>query len=296
MKKITVFTPTFNRSNTLERLYNSLIEQTDFDFLWLIVDDGSIDDTEQKVLKWKNDKKIQIDYHKQENRGKSFAHNVGVSLTRTELFTCVDSDDYLCKSAIELILKTWLTYKDSNTIGIVTLKQNIQTNHLPRNLRLENSTLHNIYLNQKYKGELMLIYKSNILKKYYFPIFDGEKFVPESYIYDLMDNEGVMIPLNKTLYYFSYNSDGYTMNMRRTLYENHNGYKLFMENRIRNNSLNELYGNIIRYDAICLATNTKINYSKIRDSIISIIIRPISYFFYLKSYRIFEDRKGDSKC
>lgn len=296
MKKITIFTPTYNRSNTLDRLYESLLNQTDDNFVWLIVDDGSQDDTNKKVLSWKTKAKIEIDYFKQENRGKSYAHNVGVKLTKTELFTCVDSDDYLSENAIEVILKTWLIFEETKTIGIIALKKNSQSNTLPRKLKTVNTTLQNVYLNQKYKGELMLIYKTVILKKYFFPIFDGEKFVPESYLYDLMDKEGVMIPLNEILYYFSYNLDGYTMNMRKTLLENHRGYKLFLENRIKDSSYNELYMNIIRYDSICLATYSQIKYSNKKNLFISYLVRPFSYFFYFKSYRKFENKKGESKC
>jgi glycosyltransferase involved in cell wall biosynthesis len=92
---ISVFTPTYNRVVLLERLYISLINQTNYNFEWIIVDDGSSDDTLDKVNKWIAENKIKITYYKQENRGKHTAINKGVSLAKNLLFFIVDSDDYL---------------------------------------------------------------------------------------------------------------------------------------------------------------------------------------------------------
>ena len=66
---ITVFTPTYNRCDTLKRLYKSLLNQNCKDFCWLIVDDGSADDTQKLVSKWIDENKISIRYYRQENQG-----------------------------------------------------------------------------------------------------------------------------------------------------------------------------------------------------------------------------------
>lgn len=92
---ITIFTPTFNRAEKLSSLYRSLEKQTCKDFVWLIVDDGSKDDTECRVRKWIDAQKIKIIYLKQDNQGKHVAHNLGVDYCTTLLFSCVDSDDTL---------------------------------------------------------------------------------------------------------------------------------------------------------------------------------------------------------
>jgi len=112
-KRITVFTPTYNRAYILNRLYESLKKQSSKSFLWLIIDDGSTDNTEELVNAWIRENIIEIRYYKQENGGKQRAHNKAVELCDTELFICVDSDDYLTENAIEGV---FLTQKTINAL------------------------------------------------------------------------------------------------------------------------------------------------------------------------------------
>ena len=83
---LTIFTPTYNRAYILPKLYESLIKQTNKNFIWLIVDDGSDDNTEDIIKKWKEENYIDIEYIKQHNQGKHIAHNTGVDNCKTELF------------------------------------------------------------------------------------------------------------------------------------------------------------------------------------------------------------------
>ena len=101
---LTIFTPTYNRINELERLYSSLISQTDFRFEWLIVDDGSTDDTENMVISWLDTSPFPIRYIKQPNSGKHVAHNLGAAEASGENFICVDSDDWLDGAALSTML------------------------------------------------------------------------------------------------------------------------------------------------------------------------------------------------
>lgn len=100
---VTIFTPTYNREKELSALYKSLLTQTDTDFEWVIVDDGSTDSTEELIGNLKKENLIKIIYDKQENSGKSMAHNRGAELAKGEAFICVDSDDYLKNDAVEKI-------------------------------------------------------------------------------------------------------------------------------------------------------------------------------------------------
>ena len=125
MKKniVTIFTPTYNRAYILENLYESLIRQTSQKFEWLIVDDGSTDETANLVATWQKENKISIRYLKQKNGGKQRAHNKGVEECKTELFVCVDSDDYIADGSIESILKTWKNIKgDDKLAGMIALR------------------------------------------------------------------------------------------------------------------------------------------------------------------------------
>ena len=103
MKSITVFTPTYNRAYCLHQVYESLLRQTSKAFQWLIIDDGSTDNTRQLVQQWKNDNKIQIQYHFKANGGMHTGHNAAYQLIETDLNVCVDSDDFLTDNAIEII-------------------------------------------------------------------------------------------------------------------------------------------------------------------------------------------------
>lgn len=98
-KTLCVFTPTYNRAYCLNSLFASLKAQTCFDFCWLIVDDGSTDETEKLVESFQSESTpFPIEYIKQENGGKARAHNTGVEHCANELFFCVDSDDHLARS------------------------------------------------------------------------------------------------------------------------------------------------------------------------------------------------------
>ena len=105
--QFTIFTPTYNRAHTLPRVYESLLAQTFRDFEWLIVDDGSSDDTRELIGTWRQDGKISIQYHYQENQGKHFAHNLALQHARGNLFTVLDSDDECLPGALDLFASQW---------------------------------------------------------------------------------------------------------------------------------------------------------------------------------------------
>ena len=113
MKTITIFTPTYNRAYLLPQLYNSLIEQTNKDFIWLVIDDGSNDNTKELIKNWQQKNKISIQYIYQENQGMHGAHNTAYKNIDTELNTCIDSDDYMPM----MQLKKYYIY------GIVTMRR-----------------------------------------------------------------------------------------------------------------------------------------------------------------------------
>ena len=108
-----VFTPTFNRANTIGRAYEHLCKQTLHNFEWIIVDDGSVDNTEEIVRKWINENKISIVYIKQKNGGKHRAFNRAVQIAQGEIFICLDSDDYYVETALEIIYSYHLKHKDN---------------------------------------------------------------------------------------------------------------------------------------------------------------------------------------
>ncbi len=284
MNSLTVFTPTYNRKKTLTRLYASLLNQTCHDFTWIIVDDGSTDGTRFLVEDWIANSPFQIKYFSQENSGKPSAHNRGVKETDTELFTCVDSDDILTFDAIEFIRE--LDCSDVQSVGFLLKKGNLDGSSLTSwNCGLEKTTLSGAYMKYGLSGDAMLVFKSNVIKKYKFPSFPGEKFVPESYLYDLIDQEGYLIVYDKVLYLCEYLPDGISANMRKTNAMNPRGYLAYIENRLKNDrTLKEKILDTIRYDAIIWVAQKRGIRTKVRHSVLVGLLFFPSYVFYLKEY------------
>lgn len=232
---ITIFTPTYNRIYILDKCYYSLKNQTFKEFTWLIIDDGSTDNTEKVVSEWIKEGDLKIVYYKKENGGKNSAHNLGVKIAETELFTCVDSDDYITSTAIEDILKTWEMKKNDDIGGIVALKGENEKEplytYIPNNL--QKTTLFDLYNKYGFKGDTMLIYRTEILKKHLFPEIEGEKFIPEAYLYDKIDQNYKLLPINKVIYICNYLEDGYTKNYKKIIVQNPKGYALFYLERMK---------------------------------------------------------------
>lgn len=284
-KKVTVFTPTYNRDYTLHRLYESLVRQTNQSFRWLIVDDGSTDKTQELIAGWIKENKIEIEYYKQKNQGKPTAHNKGVELTRTELFTCVDSDDYLTDDAISEILKAWLEVA-SECIGILAYRRADGGEDITKynDNRVKKGTLRYLYDHGLF-GDTILVYQTSVLKKYVFPQFEGEKFIPEAYLYDLLDQEGELFLLRKAIYVCEYLPDGYTAGMEKLLYDNSEGYFCYINQRLRlDTRIRQRFMDSIRYDAMAIAHRKK---GIVRDAVYplyALLAYPAGWVMFKKRY------------
>lgn len=226
--KLTIFTPTFDRAYILPTLFESLKRQTSKDFLWLVIDDGSTDDTEELIKTWQDSTlPFVIKYHKQENGGKQRAHNTAVELCETELFLCVDSDDFLIDKAVELILNTWNPFRNDPSIsGIIALKGYDPSTPMGSNLpdHIKKTPLTELYQKHGFTGETALIFRTSILKNYSYDVVEGEKFITESYIYLQIDQKYSMMILDRIINICGYQDDGYTKNIFRIIYNNPRSY------------------------------------------------------------------------
>lgn len=230
---LTIFTPTYNREATLERLYDSLRNQTNLNFEWIIVDDGSEDNTKVLIEKFINDKKIKIIYKKVKNGGKMRAINEGVRLSnKNSLFFVVDSDDYLSLDAVEII------YQDIKKLpkeyaGLVYKKIEFKKNNDIPNYMTEtknefiDSTPIDIFYRKKILGDKAEIVKTAILEKYPFPEIVNEKFIPEGYIWNRIGEKYKFRYIDKGIYYFDYLDDGYTRQFKKIIKNNPKGMKLY---------------------------------------------------------------------
>ena len=116
---LTVFTPAYNRAHTLPRTYESLLQQECKEFIWLVVDDGSQDNTAELVKQWQSkDNGFEIRYIYKENGGMHTAHNAAYEAIDTELNVCIDSDDMLAPGAVEKILQKWQEVRHAGIIGL----------------------------------------------------------------------------------------------------------------------------------------------------------------------------------
>ena len=234
---ITVFTPTYNRKELLGRCYESLLAQSFADFEWLIVDDGSTDDTKELVDKWIAEGKITIRYYYKENGGKMRAHNMGANLAKGDLFVCLDSDDYLTKDALLFMKdaydKTIASAENPEKIGgVVAHKGRSETELLGDKAfpQCMTSTLYGLYL-KGFSGETTLMYRTEILRKFPFPEIDGEKYVPEDYIYDKIDNVCVLAVLDRIVTVCEIVDSGYTDSVKRLRRDNPKAWQMYFEQR-----------------------------------------------------------------
>lgn len=222
MKTITITTPTYNRAYVITSLYESLCRQTLNDFCWLVVDDGSTDNTETLIKSFINEAKIEIKYLKQKNSGKHVALMTAIANIETELYLCVDSDDYLTDDAVEKIIQNYYEYKDEKILGFYFRQINkrglLMGSAYPANIdRCGITDLYDIY---GYSGETAIVLKTELIKQYKFPVFEGEKFVSEKYFYVQLNCIAPMILKEDVIYVSDYLEDGYTKNSNRLIYNN----------------------------------------------------------------------------
>ena len=225
-KTLTIFTPAYNRAYTLHLGYEALLRQTSKDFEWLIIDDGSSDNTRELVESWIAENKIPIRYHYQENQGMHGAHNTAYRLINTELNTCIDSDDYMPDNAVEKIIAFWRKYGSKQVAGIVGLDADFEGKLIGTPFKENNVPIRlSHFYNQGGKGDKKYVYRSDIICNYpEYPIFQGEKYVSLGYKYELIEQDYPVLAMNEVLVNVEYRPDGSSMNMFRQYIKNPQGF------------------------------------------------------------------------
>lgn len=209
---ITVLTPTYNRGHLLEKCYISLINQTSKEFIWLIIDDGSTDNTFSIVQKWITENKIKIRYEYKTNGGKHTALNYAFEMLDTDLTFIVDSDDVLSSDAISTIQNDWNTYGNNSLSGISYLRgysfKRVIGTEFPQSYFIYNDI--DIHYKKHVTGDKAEIWRTDILKKYRFPEYHNEKFQGENFIWWQIALEYDMLYVNKIIYITEYLEGGLT--------------------------------------------------------------------------------------
>ena len=221
MKTITILTPTYNRADYLEKLYGTLCRQTNKDFCWMVVDDGSTDNTREKMAGFMQRAEIDIESMTKENGGKHTALNMGMKYIRTELVFIVDSDDYLPPDAIQIILDYHEKYrKDKEKLhlcGYSFLRfysnGKVNTAFFPKDEEI--ATYLQVRINGGIGGDKAEVFYSDALREYPFPEIEGEKFLAEDVIWMRMSEKYKMVHINRCIYISDYLEGGLTKTGRR---------------------------------------------------------------------------------
>lgn len=228
MKTITVFTPTYNRAYCLHKLYISLCNQTINDFIWLVIDDGSTDNTKSLIEKWIAEEIIEIEYYNKDNGGMHTGYNMAYSLIRTELNVCIDSDDFLTDNAIESIVQFWKKNGSKEYAGIVGLDATVDNKILGKKFpdELYNSTLEDLYYKYHITGDKKLVYRTDVVNEFLrYPEFAGENLVPLGSLYLQIDKKYTLLCLNEILCIVEYMDDGSTKNIFKQYRKSPQGFR-----------------------------------------------------------------------
>lgn len=285
MKTLTVFTLTFNRAYCLNKCYESLLRQTSNDFEWLVVDDGSTDDTKALVEQWQNEcTKFKISYIYKKNGGMHSGYNVAYEHIETELAMSIDSDDYLPDNSVELVVDFWKEYGNQNVAGIIGLDVNpdgvvIGTN-LPEKKQIK---VYDFYNRLHGKGDKKMVYRTELMRPIKAPEFEGEKLFPTCYRYFLIDLDYDMLVLNKPLCIVDYAADGFTNNIIKQYKKNLNSFVYYRKFIMTypNATLFHKFKFSIHYVAECLLKKEKGWYCASPCKILTLLAIPFGEVLYL---------------
>ena len=286
--KLTIFTPTYNRAYSLPKLYQSLCCQKFTDFEWIVVDDGSTDGTAGLIDSWKAENKLNIRYFHQDNSGKMSAHNLAVSVSEAVWFLCIDSDDYLTdENVFGDFFDFWSSNcKNSNVAGVADDKvcgvfsfKEIEGRFIAYPTDVYVSHLRDIH-KRGCTGEAAMFLKTSIIKKHLYPIFEGERFVPDAYLYEQLDASYQFLLMPRFTQHCKYNPDGYTHKYRFLLYSNPLGYRAYHNQRVALRA-DRILHSVICSDAISIRCGFRGLLSSAPRPFLALLMFPIGLVKYL---------------
>lgn len=239
---ITVFTATYNRGHLIQRIYQSLLRQKEFNFEWLVIDDGSQDQTEDLFNDWTSrDNPFEIRYYKQENRGLIRTLNRGIELARGEYFAKIDSDDYVVDDYTTNISKWVASIENSTSIyagsGVRVTPDGIPLKgkwpDIPRELGFVDATdLERAAYDLD--ADMCEAWRTDVLRNYPFPVWNGEKFAPEQIVFNQIALDGYKIrwyPVAMSI--CEYQEGGLTKGSRKLEIQNPMGYAMMYNHKLK---------------------------------------------------------------
>ena len=288
MAILTIFTPAYNRAHTLPRTYESLLKQSCKDFIWLIVDDGSTDNTSALVKSWQTQENgFEIRYVYKENGGMHTAHNTAYENIDTELNVCIDSDDCMADEAVAKILSAWEKVRDRGYAGLIGLDADMDGRLIGKGFPegMTETTLTGYYAAGGY-GDKKLVYRTDVIKQYPpYPVFEGEKYVALAYKYRLIDQDYKLAVLDEVLCNVEYQADGSTGTMWKQYLKNPKGFAFWRKVCMQYpESKKRLVVDCIHYCSSCFIAKEKIFIRKSPKPVLTLICMPLGWLltWYVK--------------
>lgn len=280
--KISVLTATYNRAHLLENLYESLIKNSNYglELEWIIMDDGSSDNTKQVIEEFIQENKIQIKYNYQENKGKMVAINNIVNQAEGDIIIDCDSDDYFTDDAFKIIKEEFereeTQLNKENLYAICFLSQKENGDIDGRLFKKDISTMFDLYFREGITGEKTIAYYADVRKKFKHEIENGEKFITEARMYHKMDEEYKIKCINKSIRIEDYKADGYTNNISKTFLNSPYGYFQYFKEILSKDMKNVIFKKrlyaIKHYILFSVITNQKIEIKDVKDTMNKILI------------------------
>lgn len=287
MKTLTIITTTYNRAYCIHQVYDSLKRQRSKDFLWLIIDDGSTDDTKQIIDNFIAEKLIEIEYIWHPNKGMHMARNLAYENVKTELNVIIDSDDWLADGAVATIIEFWEKNKNKNIAGIVALNEDLNGNLIGKRLpNIQFSTLTELSDKYNLKGDKKLIYRSDLISLNPYPEFEGEKYFPASYKFRILDLDYTMLLMNEVVCVVDYSENSATLGRVKQYISCAKGFSFYRNEMIRiSNNPKFIARQTIHYIATSLFSKDKDFIKNSSSKLYTIVLLPIGvlFYFYLKN-------------
>lgn len=276
--KLSILTATYNREKLLKKLYNSIIKNSNnhnIEIEWLIMDDGSTDNTCKVIQDFIEENKIKILYYRQVNQGKMSAINNLIGYSTGDLIIECDSDDYFTDDAFNLIYQEYLNNKHNNIYALCFLKNNQNNQNMGQDFKNNITTMFDLYFKEGETGEKALVFYSKIRKQYRYELENNERFVTEARMYHKMDLEYKIKCVNEPIMVCEYQNSGYSKNINKQFTENPNGYYKYFKEIFEHNTDKMLFNKrlylIKHFILFKYLTNTKHAYKNVKGCINKIL-------------------------
>lgn len=289
---LTVFTPAYNRAHTIERLYKSLSRQTSKDFKWVVVDDGSKDNTRELVEGWMKENLIPIEYYYKKNGGMHSAHNEAYRHINTELAVCIDSDDYMTDDGVELIISRWRKYGSEKYAGMIGLDifedGYVVGTCFPKGLKecktYDLKRKYGVVCDKKY------VYRPDVIKKYMpYPEIEGERYGTVNWLYQVIDHDYDMLCSNDRYCVVEYQPDGLSVNVFNQMKQSPKTWSIECNSQMKYQGyFIDRFKKAIQYFVCSVLSKNKRFISDASSKCLAVLAIPfgVLYYVYLKNKKL----------